>query len=124
MPGGNISEAKLADLLARIEEADKKQDYDVRYGLVLEAMAVANRLGYAAGYRIDPDEPEWPVAFIELPTGQVSWHMPQHPIPWDGHSTDEKYDRCRRYDSWRLEHVPVIVVTWRTGEMKDAAGSD
>lgn len=76
---------------------DNDQDYTYRYGLVLKAMAAANDLGYATGYRIDPNEPEWPVAFIELPTGQVSWHMPQHSAAWDGHSTEEKFERIQQY---------------------------
>lgn len=86
----------LRPLLREIALADS--DYDNRYQLVLDAMALANRMGLAAGWRIDPDEPEWPVAFIELPYGkQVSWHMPQHKREWDGHSTEEKLSRLRKY---------------------------
>lgn len=61
-------------------------------------------------YGADPDEPDWPVVFVILPTGQVSWHVAPDDIPlfehvdvehavmatapkWDGHSTDEKYQR-------------------------------
>lgn len=38
-----------------------------------------------------------PVVYIELPTGQVSWHMPEHPRAWDGHSTSLKYRRIRQF---------------------------
>ena len=42
--------------------------------------------------------------YIDLPTGQVSWHyhdreahlfadLPPYTKPWDGHTTDEKYRR-------------------------------
>jgi len=94
------SPGQLAAYLGAIEANDTK--YEPRYGLVLEAVALAHRLGYPAGFRIDPAEPEWPVAFIELPMedgthAQVSWHMPQHPIPYDGHTTSEKYARI---DQW------------------------
>ncbi len=82
---------KLRRVLREIKASDT--DYERRYSLVLLAVSHANRLGYRAGFRIDPAEPEWPVAYIELPTGQVSWHMPQHPHTWDGHSTEEKYAR-------------------------------
>jgi hypothetical protein len=85
----------LVDVLDAIYHADT--DYDARYGLVLEAVSTADALGYPAGFRIDPTEPEWPVAYIELPTGQVSWHLPQHPVPWDQHDTYEKYRRCRAF---------------------------
>lgn len=58
----------------------------------------------------DREAPDWPVLYIQLPTGQVSWHI--SPIDqdlfghvrrtiahtlnapvWDGHTTDEKYER-------------------------------
>jgi len=52
----------------------------------------------------DPAEPDWPVLFISLPTGQASWHIspddldlfahvPKGIDHWDGHTTDEKYQR-------------------------------
>src|SRR5262245_59258710 len=86
-------EEAFRTLLHAIEEADT--NYAVRYTLVLDAVAMANHLGYATGFRLDPQAPAWPVAYIELPTGQVSWHLPQHPTPYDGHTTEEKYRRCR-----------------------------
>lgn len=85
----------LDSLLTNIEKNDT--NYDLRARLIYAAMGQAMYLGYAAGIRIDPSEPEWPVAYIELPTGQVSWHMPQHPTPWDGHDTPTKYARCRDF---------------------------
>jgi hypothetical protein len=90
----------LGEVLGLIQENDS--NYDVRYGLVLEAVTAAHCLGYEAGFRIDPQEPEWPVAFIELPSGQVSWHLPQHAQPWDGHDTPEKYARV---DDFRKQLV-------------------
>lgn len=53
----------------------------------------------------DPDEPGWPVVFIRLPSGQVSWHIQQDEFDalglgvlpqgeaWDGHDNDEKWRR-------------------------------
>ena len=50
-------------------------------------------------------EAAWLIVFIELPTGQVSWHTHASDLdlfehlerrdenPWDGHTTEEKYDR-------------------------------
>jgi hypothetical protein len=46
--------------------------------------------------------------YIDLPTGQVSWHyhdsqaclfehLPPYKGTWDGHTTDEKYDRIARF---------------------------
>jgi hypothetical protein len=87
--------AILARILRRIEENDT--NYEARYGLVFDALAHALQCGYAAGVAIDYAEPEWPVVYIELPTGQVSWHMPKHPVDFDGHSTTEKYERTRAF---------------------------
>lgn len=85
----------LAYVLTRIVEHDT--DYPYRNRLVLRALALAAENGYQAGIRIDPAEPEWPVAYIELPTGQVSWHLPQHTVPFDGHTTAEKHQRIARF---------------------------
>lgn len=71
------------------------QDYEIRYGLVLRALHYAHELGFKAGIRIDPNAHEWPVVYIELPTGQVSWHMPEHDVDWDKHSTNEKFQRIQ-----------------------------
>lgn len=85
----------LAHLLGQIDEHDT--DYPEREQLVYRAIHVAQMAGYAVGFRRDPTEPEWPVAYIRLPEGQVSWHMPQFPDEWDGHDVFEKYQRIARF---------------------------
>lgn len=85
----------FAETLELIQANDR--NYEYRYHFVMEAVARAVSLGYSAGFAIDPKEPDWPVAYIELPTGQVSWHMPKHPVPYDGHTTEEKYARLLRF---------------------------
>jgi hypothetical protein len=90
-----MAQLSLAMILKRIQENDV--NYPVRYNLVMQALAKAGAVGLKAGFRNDPEHPEWPVAYIELPTGQVSWHMPQHEIEWDGHDTVEKYKRIDDY---------------------------
>jgi len=86
----------LARALTLVEQHDLH--YEVRNALVLHAVAAAAFLGYPAGFRLDPADPTWPVAFIELPdAGQVSWHLPQHPVPWDGHDTAEEDRRVRAF---------------------------
>jgi hypothetical protein len=82
------------DTILRTDE----RDYDARNTAVYAAVAEARRAGYPAGFRIDPAEPDWPVAYIELPlAGQVSWHLPAHGVEYDGHSTAQKNARVRRY---------------------------
>lgn len=56
----------------------------------------------------DPENPGWPVIYVDSPKGQLSWHLsggdldlfPHVPVVegdrapvWDGHSTAEKYER-------------------------------
>lgn len=55
----------------------------------------------------DPSTPDWPVVFIDLPTGQAAWHISpedwwicacvprRHNAERDGHTTAEKYQRIR-----------------------------
>ncbi|MGW1998438.1 hypothetical protein [Embleya sp. NPDC001921] len=56
-----------------------------------------------------PDAPEWAIAYVDLPTGQASWHIAVRDLPlfadvavvaaddpraiWDRHASDEKYRR-------------------------------
>lgn len=99
-------EKTLARTLLQIEAvdaeaksaADPAPAYQLRYRLVLRAMYEAICAGYQAGIRIDPDQPAWPVCYVELPGGhQLSWHMPEHGSAWDGHTTEVKYERVRAY---------------------------
>jgi hypothetical protein len=73
--------------------------------LAVQVIAVmANRLGYHMGIRNRNDE--WPILYIDLPTGQVSWHLPSQELignfpdymgEWDGHDVVEKRDRLRKF---------------------------
>ena len=111
----HLNQLRLAHLLEEIEKHDA--DYAVRNPLILEALGLAARLGLPCGIGFDPAEgPDWPVVYIELPivvgdpasgirrVGQVSWHLPVHGVPYDGHTTAQKYDRCRAYHAvaWQL----------------------
>lgn len=79
--------------------------YQERAQVVIAFARSAMALGLKVGFALDPAEgPEWPVLFVDLPTGQVSWHLTaqqratvpdigEYDGEWDGHSTDEKYAR-------------------------------
>ena len=66
------------------------------------AMALA-RLASARGFVIGvKPAPDWPILFIDLPTGQVSWHIPagelvgnwpEYAGEWDGHGLAAKRQR-------------------------------
>lgn len=73
----------------------------------------------------DPEEPEWPVVYVDTPAGQCSWHLSladldlfghveQVPADdpraqWDGHTTEEKYQRLAA-----LRELPEVEDTCRT----------
>ncbi|MGD0002873.1 MAG: hypothetical protein ABSE06_01445 [Anaerolineaceae bacterium] len=90
-----LPEMMLAEVLMKI--ADNDQNYDVRNSLIVHAMSLALQCGFEVGVSVDLYTADWPVIYIELPTGQVSWHVPSHSKPWDGHTGDEKVCRIVRY---------------------------
>lgn len=93
----NNNKSLLVNQLKSIRKHDINENYDRRNELVMQAMATAGRLDYDIGIRIDEDEKEWPVVYIKLPTGQISWHLPQYEKEWDGHTNSEKYERIDKY---------------------------
>lgn len=88
-------------------QSNSKDDaYYDRNQAVMVLAKLALQLGYKAGLRIDPNEPDWPVMMIELPSGQVGWHLPKGEIvgdwpaydgEWDGHSLAEKRRRMTQF---------------------------
>lgn len=71
--------------------------YTDRNILVCTALGLARQCGLPAGIGYDPTHERPVVIYLELPTGQVSWHLPAHPIPFDGHSTEQKYHRIAAF---------------------------
>lgn len=69
--------------------------YRARNAHVYAALSHATALGYPCG--IDWEHPDFPAAYIDLPTGQVSWHLPRYVNGWDGHSTRVKVERIEMY---------------------------
>lgn len=67
--------------------------------------ALAHLFANAAWRGLDPSAPDFTIVYIDLPSGQVSWHIPdaemvafpplplRDPTGWDGHDTDTKYER-------------------------------
>jgi len=112
-PGTGEWAVRLAETLALILANDA--NYALREPLVWQAVSQALMAGYPAGVRTDPNEPSWPVAFIDLPTGQVSWHQPEYRRGWDGHSNPEKRRRIEAFLASVAEPVPELEAT-RAGE--------
>lgn len=84
--------------------------YSERNQTVIALAHMARMGGCRVGVREHEGE-DWDddwraILFIDLPTGQASWHFhdserpllaafPAYPDEWDGHTTNEKYDRLR-----------------------------
>lgn len=99
---------QVLEIEVRLAQAQKDAAYVERNRVVAGLAALAVKLGYRAGTTYT-DIPGWDnewhgAVFIDLPTGQVSWHyhqddhqlfafLPDYPDKWDGHDTPEKYRR-------------------------------
>ncbi len=86
------------------------QVYFERNQLAQLVARMAGYLGWTATWRpSDAESSGWPTLFVQLPTGQISYHIPQveatvpltwRPVAWDGHDDAEKY---RRIDAFVKE---------------------
>jgi hypothetical protein len=115
-----------AAILRALLELDQQLDHDptstgnpelwaARNGLVVQLVRDAAGQPWPAGYQWDAngqDGYRW-TAYVDLPTGQVSWHLPEdggrvgweldsyharrYTRPWDGHSRADKAARIAAY---------------------------
>jgi len=105
------------DTLLMEAEAERDAAYKERNILV----ALLARMWPSARGRtpITGWDPEWHnCVYIEAPAGQLSWHyhdseaslfdsLPESQPQWDGHSTEEKYERIKWYIR-RLEDPSAV----------------
>lgn len=118
--GPALKAAILGDEKAMVElqrqRAQGKPAIDAVYAERNQLVAALGKMCLAAGMPVwiqthqsvegEEWDPEWcNVVFLELPTGQVSWHIHTSELkwfgwiearnhkPWDGHTTEEKYLR-------------------------------
>lgn len=111
--GMETGEAQLIEIVRKIDK-QKDSAYSERNCCVSLLARMALAMGLKAGIaRHDGAdwEDDWRnIVFIDLPTGQVSWHfhdsegvlfnnLPKYDAPWDLHSTAEKYRRA--YQAFR-----------------------
>lgn len=74
------------------------------------------------------------VVYIDLPTGQVSFHVPDRDIEffnhvdsnqyraWDGHATSEKFERIRRFITQTVTNK--LVNEWKPPKLTDRQDID
>ena len=89
------------------EERAKDQAYAERNQLVALLAAIFPSWRTTHDPNDTASEPDWrTIIGVALPTGQATWHIhdseverfahvPCRHVPWDGHTTEEKYDRVR-----------------------------
>ena len=99
----NQTKKKYTD---KATSSTKEEAYFDRNQAVLALAKLARMQGYKVGLRSDPDEPDWPVLMIDLPTGQVGWHLPKAEVvgewpvyeaEWDRHPLVVKRDRMNKF---------------------------
>lgn len=105
--------AELVDDYVRLNNV-KDSAYTERNKCVACVVALAKVQGYRCGLSLhDPMDVAWEhewrnIVFVDLPTGQVSWHIHDSQMPlftglpyyagtWDGHTTEEKYKRLEAF---------------------------
>lgn len=87
--------------MSKFESDSIEEAYYDRNQLVLVCAQLAMKIGYSV--RVNIDDPDWPVVIINLPQGQISYHVPQdemigeYPMDyndsWDGHDLELKRKR-------------------------------
>ncbi len=93
--------AKMHEILVELSSVYRERNHCV--ALIAR---MAQHMGLRAAIYEALDEPGWFLVFINLPTGQVSWHIPESdldlfteiqvvPTLWDRHDTVLKYQRVR-----------------------------
>ena len=112
-----VKELEAENAALKVELAEVKANKDNVYlerNKVVSALARLFPSGIAETV-IEGWNEEWHgCVYIDLPTGQVSWHyhdsqaylfahLPPYAKPWDGHDTEEKYRRVLSLDGTQAQ---------------------
>lgn len=86
---------------------DQSDAYFDRNQVVLTLCALLRKLGITVGWKTDVDYIDYVIMFADLPTGQISYHIPRREINladwpeyeghWDFHVTSQKRDRLHEF---------------------------
>jgi len=101
-------QVEVQRLRAELEQAHAERSAAYRECAYLLADFAARHQAHLA--YSDPDVPTWPVLMVEPDAGQMCWHInpddldlfdhvswaDPFAIGWDGHTTEEKYQRLRQ----------------------------
>ena len=106
-------------------DRERAEPTDVLNAAYRERSALVAGLIRVGGFRAEvvmaPDTEGWWIVYVETPAGQLSWHIApddmdlfsdwpvafgSRPSPWDGHTTEEKYERLVRLAAIPVAKVP------------------
>jgi hypothetical protein len=101
-------------------ESSTLQEAYMDRNLAVQALAsLALSMGLTAGVKEDPNNHGWTLLYIDLPTGQVSWHLPDNEVvwsfpaytqDWDQHDLLMKQNRVREFIPVASSLVPIRVL--------------
>ena len=99
---GTIKKILMHTPKTMANQSKPNEAYYDRNQAALAFAKLAKEKGWNVGIGVDPDEPDWPVLYVDTPEGQVSWHLPKEEVisdwpkyekEWDGHSVQQKRTR-------------------------------
>lgn len=98
-------EHELKELLLKIEGHESLGQQEMRQVTILSAVNVATMMDMNAGVRLvdatsTTAKPEWAgdvVAYIELPTGEVSYFLPKDTTVYSNYTRQEKLERINKF---------------------------
>lgn len=99
---------EINDKLLKIQAFEELGDLATRQKLIYQLVSISHYAGLEGGYRPVGDStgqvtgniPEWAgpiVAYLILPTGEVSYFLQPHTSDWQGYSRAEKLERIRKF---------------------------
>lgn len=106
--------AEVKEMLLKIEAYEAIGDLENRQRVINQLISVAPYAGLEAGYRlVDEDstqisKPNWAsdiIAFIKLPTGEVSYFTLQPTAPYAGYTREEKLLRISNFVNDKYERI-------------------
>ena len=92
-----------------MESSTLQDAYFDRNQVVMALALLCRAYRLPVGIQIPGGDSDWPILFIDLPQGQVSWHLPANEITtefplysgeWDGHTLEQKRERLAAF----IEH--------------------
>ena len=126
-----MSDTRITDLEEYVEDMRGRKDAAYKERDMVLALAVSALMAHGFPCwlgRHEESDPAWEndwrnIVYVELPRGeQLSWHihdselpwfsqLEREDTPWDGHTTEEKYERLLRFvagypDPYPTEDIP------------------